>query len=323
MKKTKNRKKCSAATAANGAVHMNQGGIAYQNKDITSKLLAENFKGKTFRVYGLDIPEVKAVLPTNIPSVRANELRLDNLFELVDGTVALVDYESDYKKEDKVKYLNYLAGIANRYQQEKKACPMLRMIVIYTGDIERRQVSDEYDIGAVRMTLEPAFLSELDSGGLFRHLKEKVERNEPLDDEELMGFIILPLSYRKKEEKEEKIRESVNLAAQIQDRSQQVFALAGILAFSDKLIDMETANKIRRMIEMTKVGWIIEQEKQEAIAKVEEALVKIEEEKQQAARESVIKMIRKNYPTEEIAFIVSSFSQDEIETMRREIAETE
>lgn len=323
MKKTKKRKKCSAATAANGAVHMNQGGIAYQNKDITSKLLAENFKGKTFRVYGLDIPEVKAVLPTNIPSVRANELRLDNLFELVDGTVALVDYESDYKKEDKVKYLNYLAGIADRYQQEKKVCPMLRMIVIYTGDIERRQVSDEYDIGAVRMTLEPAFLSELDSGGLFRHLKEKVERNEPLDDEELMGFIILPLSYRKKEEKEEKIRESVSLAAQIQDRSQQVFALAGILAFSDKLIDMETANKIRRMIEMTKVGWIIEQEKQEAIAKVEEALVKAEEEKQQAARESVIKMIRKNYPTEEIAFIVSSFSQDEIETVRREIAETE
>lgn len=323
MKKTKKRKKSSAATAANGAVHMNQGGIAYQNKDITSKLLAENFKGKTFRVYGLDIPEVKAVLPTNIPSVRANELRLDNLFELVDGTIALVDYESDYKKEDKVKYLNYLTGIADRYQQEKKVCPMLRMIVIYTGDIERRQVSDEYDIGAVRMTLEPAFLSELDSGGLFRHLKEKVERNEPLDDEELMGFIILPLSYRKKEEKEEKIRESVSLAAQIQDRSQQVFALAGILAFSDKLIDMETANKIRRMIEMTKVGWIIEQEKQEAIAKVEEALVKAEEEKQQAARESVIKMIRKNYPTEEIAFIVSSFSQDEIETVRREIAETE
>lgn len=316
MKKTKNRKKCSAATAANGAVHMNQGGIAYQNKDITSKLLAENFKGKTFRVYGLDIPEVKAVLPTNIPSVRANELRLDNLFELVDGTIALVDYESDYKKEDKVKYLNYLTGIANRYQQEKKVCPMLRMIVIYTGDIERRQVSDEYDIGAVRMTLEPAFLSELDSGGLFRHLKEKVERNEPLDDEELMGFIILSLSYRKKEEKEEKIRESVSLAAQIQDRSQQVFALAGILAFSDKLIDMETANKIRRMIEMTKVGWIIEQEKQEAIARAEA-------EKRQAARESVIKMIRKNYPTEEIAFIVSSFSQDEIETVRREIAETE
>lgn len=346
MKKTKKRKESSAATAANSAAHVNQGGIAYQNKDITSKLLAENFKGKTFRVYGLHIPEITAVLPTNIPSVRANELRLDNLFELADGTVALVDYESEYAKEDKIKYLNYLAGIASRYQQEKKDCPILRMIVIYTGDIERRQVSGEYNIGAVRVKLEPAFLSELDSGGLFRHLKEKVERNEPLDDEELMEFIILPLSYRKKEEKEEKIRESVSLAAQIQDRSQQIFALAGILTFTDKLIDMKTANKIRRMIGMTKIGWIIEQEKQEAIAKVEEekqqAIEKAEEEKQQAiaeekqqslaraeaekrqaAKESVIKMLRKNYPTEEIAFIVSSFSLDEIEAVRREIAEAQ
>jgi hypothetical protein len=30
--------------------------IAYQNKDITIKVLAENFKGKPFRVYGLDLP---------------------------------------------------------------------------------------------------------------------------------------------------------------------------------------------------------------------------------------------------------------------------
>ncbi len=44
----------------------------------------EYFGGKTFRVYGVDIPEVKAVLPANIPSVRASELRLDNLFELAE-----------------------------------------------------------------------------------------------------------------------------------------------------------------------------------------------------------------------------------------------
>ena len=40
---------------------------------------------------------------------------------------------------------------------------------------------------------------------------------------------------------------------------------------------------------------------------------------QQAARESVLKMIRKNYPTEEIASIVSVFSQDDIESMRKEV----
>lgn len=72
---------------------------------------------------------------------------------------------------------------------------------------------------------------------------------------------------------------------------------------------------------MTKIGWIIEQEKQEVIAKAEEAIAKAEAEKRQAAKESVIKMIKKNYSTEEIAFIVSSFSQDEIEAVRRECAD--
>ena len=48
--------------------HKNTTKIAYQNKDITSKFLAENFKGKTFRVYGLELPEIKNVLPTNTNS---------------------------------------------------------------------------------------------------------------------------------------------------------------------------------------------------------------------------------------------------------------
>nr|WP_296459987.1 hypothetical protein [uncultured Acetatifactor sp.] len=313
--------------------------IAYQNKDITSKVLAECFKGKTFKVYGLDLPEIRRVLPTNLPTVKANELRLDNLFELADGTVAIVDYESEYKKEDKIKYLNYLTGIANRYAKENQDCPVLRMIVIYTGDIKRGQTADRYDIGAVRVKLEQAFLSELDSHEIFRHLKEKVERNELLDDEEMMELIIQPLSYRKREEKEAQIRETVKLAAQIQDRGQQLFALSGILVFADKVIDMETANKIRRAIEMTQVARIFEEEKQQALTQVarifeeekQQALTqalsqaekKHKEEKERNARQIVIRMIKKNYPTEEIVSLVSSFSQDDIEALRKEVERAE
>ena len=76
------------------------------------------------------------------------------------------------------------------------------MIVIYTGDIKRKQVSAQYNIGAVKVTLEPAFLSELDSGSIFRNIKEKVEKKELLAETELMEFIILPLSYRNRDEKD-------------------------------------------------------------------------------------------------------------------------
>lgn len=298
--------------------------IAYQNKDITSKMLAENFKGKTFRVYGLDLPGIREAKPTNIPAVRANELRMDNLFELEDDTVAILDYESDYDEKDKVKYLNYLTGVANRYQKEKRDCPVLRMVVIYTGDISRRQVSGEYNIGAVKLHTETAFLSELDSAGIMERLRGKIERNEMLTDEELMEFIILPLSYRKKDEKEKRIRETVGMAVRIQDRGQQVFTLAGILAFTDKIIDRGTANKIRRAIEMTQVAMIFEEEKQRAVKQAVEAERKkaadsVNAERKKAAdseQQVVVKMIDKGYSTEEIVFLVSNYSKEDVEALR-------
>ena len=303
---------------------MGQEEIAYQNKDITSKALTENFKGKTFQVYGLDLPKIREAKPTNIPAVKANELRIDHLFELEDDTVAVVDYESDYDRRDKVKYLNYLTGIANRYQKEKKDCPELRMIVIYTGDISRDQVTSEYHIGAVKLSTQAAFLSELDSDSIMGRLKDRVEKKELLTDEELMQCIILPLSYRKREEKEKRIRETVEMAAKIQDRAQQVFALAGILAFTDKVIDRETANRIRRAIEMTQVAMIFEEEKQQAVKQAVKQAVErtVEAERKRALdadKQVVMKMIERGYSTEEIVFLMSGYSRNEVERLREQL----
>lgn len=46
-----------------------------------------------------------------------------------------------------------------------------------------------------------------------------------------------------------------------------------------------------------------------------------EEEKQQALTQVVIKMIRKNYSSEEIASIVSGFSREEVEALRKKSGE--
>ena len=59
----------------------------------------------------------------------------------------------------------------------------------------------------------------------------------------------------------------VELASRIQNREQQVFVLAGIMTFTDKVIDEDTVNEIRRVIGMTKIGMMIEREKEEAVAK--------------------------------------------------------
>ena len=250
--------------------------------------------------------------------------RMDNLFELEDGTVAIVDYESDYEEEDKIKYLGYLIGVARRYQENREPRPQLRMIVIYTGDIKRQTVSCRYDIGALQMGIEAAFLAELDSEGILPELREKVARKELLNDEELMKFIILPLSYQKKEEKEQKLKEVVGLATQIQDREQQIFTLSGLLVFADKIMDRETAKRIRRAIEMTQVAMIFEEEKQDAL---QEAAKRFEKEKQEAIRrrteQIVVKMLKRGDAAEEIISIVSNYSLEDVEAVRERLEKEE
>lgn len=300
-----------------------QKGIAYQNKDITSKVLAEHFKGKAFRVYGLDLPEIEEAGPTNIPAVTANELRLDNLFRLADQTMAIVDYESEYKKADKVKYLNYLAGIANRYRKEKKECPLLRMVVIYTGDVERRQVADSYDIGAVKMQIETAFLSELDGNSILRRLEEKVKGRQALTDEELMEYMILPLSYKEKAAKQQKIREMAKLAEEMEDKEQQAFVLSGMLAFTDKVIDNETANKIMEVIKMTKVERMLRKElrkeiKEEVKKEVKEEVKEQERlKREQEKRKYIIGMISEGISSESIMRIIPGYTYETVEEIRK------
>ena len=225
--------------------------ITYQNKDVMSKILAENFKDKSLKVYGLDLPKIKGILPTNLPEIHVNEMKLDNLFLLEDDSIAIIDYESSVKWENNLKYVNYIVRVLRRYKKEERA-KQIRMIVIYTADVE--EAEEEFSAGCLTLKLEQAFLSRLDSDGIRNRIEQKVRNKETLSDEELMEFIVLPLTYKGREAKQEAVKDAVELAKQIGDREEQTFLLSGILVFADKIIDSETAKYIREVMRMTQVA---------------------------------------------------------------------
>ena len=238
-------------------------GIAYQNKDIEFKLMSETYKEKSFDAYGLKLPKIKEVLPTNLPAVSANEMRIDNLFLLEDDTVAIVDYESEDKTSNRVKYINYIGRIMQRYDSQGIRIPELRMIVIYTGDVETAK--DTWEIPCLTLKMEQVFIHSLPDAEIYQSVKKKLENNETLSEKELMQLIILPLAKKGKEAKQKMIEQVVDLAKQIEDESTQAFVITGILVSSDKFIDRDYAKSVRRYLSMTKVFQILEEEKQEAI----------------------------------------------------------
>lgn len=280
--------------------------IAYQNKDVTAKVFAEIFPKTTLKVYGIDTPRIVRLLPTNLPRIKANELRIDNLFLLEDDSLALLDYESTYCEEHKIKYMEYIVRVLHRYGKQPKK---IHMIVIYTADIEEHQTMAALDTGAVKITLEQAFLSKLDSIEIQDRLTYKVKHRLKLSDDELMEFIILPLTFKGMAKKREVIRELFDIAKSIEEEEIQVFLLSGIIAFADKVIDTDVANKMKGWIGMTKVARLFEIEKLEAVkeAKLEGAVI------------TAKNLLKEGIPAEQIARCVPGIGLEEIQKMQDEI----
>ena len=231
--------------------------IAYQNKDITSKLMAETLKGRSLAAFGLPELKIVDILPTNLPVIESNELRLDNLFLLSDGSLAIIDYESSFSRENFVKYLNYIARVIRRFaiRRELKDLKQLKMVVIYTADVESTE--ERYDLGGLILVVESAYLIHLDGSQIYHRLKNKIDAGEKLTEEELMELMILPLTVKGKKRKQETIEKAVNLGKRLPDREGQLKVIAGILTFTDKVIDRAYAKKLEEEMQMTLVGQML------------------------------------------------------------------
>lgn len=162
---------------------------------------------------------------------------MDNLFLLEDESYALLDYESDYRIGNKVKYAGYVLRLLRRLQKEGAdiANLRIRIIVIYTADVTREQTVDMLNVGDIVICTTEGFLSEISSEEVKVRLQHKIEQKQSLDERDLMELIVLPLTYRGKERQQKAAHEAVDLA-----------------------------KEIRRCLSMTKVGAIIAREMEES-----------------------------------------------------------
>jgi hypothetical protein len=253
-------------------------GITYSNKDVLFKVLCETYKEMSFSVFGLDLPKIKEVLPTNLPKISAGEKQIDNLLLLEDGTYVIVDYESVYKPENKIKYLNYVARVLERYFPKGvvtgKASIQLRLIIIYTGEVEYAEPNLE--INCLTLRTESVFLNKIDGDKEFTIFKNKINNKLPLNNEEIMRSIVLPLTQKGIEKKQEMLEQVVETAMEIQDEKLQLMIISSVLVASDKFICEEYSTRIRRYLNMTKIEKIFEKEKLEyANEKISEYSIRI------------------------------------------------
>lgn len=93
----------------------------------------------------------------------------------------------------------------------------------------------------------------------------------------------------------------IDLAEQIADKEQRIFALSGVIVASDKFINREYLERIRRRINMTQLGQLYEKEKVEyANQKTRESIT-----------EMALKMLERNIDITDI-MEVTGFTEAEL-----------
>ena len=234
-------------------------GITYHNKDVLFKVLSQNYENKSFEALGLKLPKIKRVLPTNLPKITATELRADNIFLLEDDRILIVDYESTVKQENFIKYVEYILAVLKMYFGSEKKVYNIIVAVIYTGDI--KEAPNHLSLDSLQINIMQVFLSNFNTDELYAELRRKVENGDILSDEDIMKFIVLPLTEPVTDKKQELIEKTVELAKEVSDEQQQIFIIAGILVATDKFIDKKYSNMIKEWISMTKVARLFEEEK--------------------------------------------------------------
>ncbi|WP_409068555.1 transcriptional regulator [Clostridium sp. FAM 1755] len=249
-------------------------GITYQAKDVLFKTLSEMFKDKALIMYGLDYPKIVEMLPNEFPQVKADERRADSIFLLEDGSILLLEYESNNRiTENMYKYIDYVLRISRKYYEENKIIKKINVAVIYASNIEKAE--DHFNIGSVGIDVKSVFMKTYDGDTIYKEAEQKIKNGIDLEDVDLMNLILLPLMKSIKD-KHELIKDTIELAKEVKNEKNQYFIIAGVLTSTDKFIDEKYANMVRSWLKMTKVEKIFEKEKEEAM---EEAMNKAEKNK--------------------------------------------
>lgn len=135
-----------------------------------------------------------------------------------DGTYAIVDYESAFKKLNKIKYLNYIARVMEKYYQEDENFN-LRLIVIYTGDVQSAEPVYETSCFTLRMEQIRRRINMTQIGQMYE--KEKIE-------------------YGNQKVRETAIRERTNMAKAMLDEGFELVKIMKITGLTeDELLRLQ------------------------------------------------------------------------------------
>ena len=125
--------------------------------------------------------------PTELPVVDVHLEQLDTVFELADGSLLRLEYQTVHRRETLLRFLQYDVGLYAQYQRN------IHTMVIYGAGIS--SAPESLNFGVVQYDVRTVFLGRDDGEQTYQRLRARVESGSGLEPEERLDLVFLPLTH--------------------------------------------------------------------------------------------------------------------------------
>lgn len=130
----------------------------------------------------------------------------------------------------------------------------IKTIVVYSADIEN--IKTYIDAGNIKYSIDAFYMSSINGDEKYDILKDKIESNEELTDEEILSLTFIPL-MKGKLTRTERTLKSIELADKIESGEKKIKCLTMLYALLEKFGDEESKKRFKEVFNMTEIGKMI------------------------------------------------------------------
>lgn len=193
--------------------------------------------------FGFESKRIVEHIPTEVVTIRREQLVIEDLFRLEDDTLLQLVYHSSAKidEDDLWRFIGYHLSIYKKYEQK------IRAIIVLSPEIHNAELT--MDKGSIRYNPEALWLSRWNGDEIARAINEKVQQNGELTNEDLSLLTMLPFMHTKGS-RFQRAMDSVQIANQLVDDGKRDLVIKLMKAMAGKLLSADDYDQVVQAFEI-------------------------------------------------------------------------
>jgi hypothetical protein len=214
--------------------------VARQRNDIILKRIASAMRGDVLRRFGLSVADIVEGLPSELPMLEVRSQQVDLLFLLTDESILHLEFQSNHNADDLKRFFAYNLAVYLHYDRP------VQTVIFYGPDV--RSAPDELTAGSLTFRTQNVLLGQEDGTTALHQMYAKVQRSEPLSEEDRAGLMLLPLM--RQSTPLNALLPEVVAVAQALPVEQRATTIGALVALAWRYVDEEWAQAVMEVLNM-------------------------------------------------------------------------